>query len=354
MAENDNTRDDVAAAYDAAVAATETPAPAPEVQPDVVVATPTPVGESDEAKAARLRDEKGRFATKIGDKSPPPKVEEAPKAEAKPTAPSEPTPNPEASKPERQVPRSLPAPLREAWKKLDDVERDYLIKREGEVVRIHNESAQARQAAERLNNEIVTPYSQMFRSEGVEPIQGLKNLATAYATVMSGSPDQRVDVIARLIQAGKVDIALLDARLSGQGALPQQAYRQPDPSQFRDPRLDALLEQQSQRTRQQAAEAVSEVENEEFFDDLRDNMAKLLDAGLVTTAREAYDRAAMFHPGVARVMEQRRAAASIGSTQRAREAASSIKAQPATGVESTSDRGWQGAVEDAYNKAQGR
>jgi len=353
MAENDNNpRDDVAAAYDAAAAATETPAP--EVAP-TVVATPDPVGESAEAKEARIRDEKGRFATKIGDKPPPPKVEEAPKVEVKDKAPAEPTPTPEAPKAERQVPRSLPAPLREAWKKLDDVERDYLIKREGEVVRIHNESAAARQASERLNNEIVNPYSQMFRNEGVEPIQGLKNLATAYATVMSGSPDQRVDVIARLIQAGKVDIALLDARLSGQGMPPQQPqYQQPDPRQFRDPRLDALLEQQTQRTRQQAAEAIAEVEQEEFFDDLRDNMAKLLDAGLVTTAKEAYDRAALFHPGVARVMEQRRAAANQGGTQRAREAASSIKAQPATGVESTADRGWAGAVEDAYNKAQGR
>jgi hypothetical protein len=355
MAENDsNPRDDVAAAYDAAVAATE--APTPEV-PAEVVATPTdPVGESAEEKAARVRDEKGRFAPKIGDKAPP-KVEEAPKVEAKDKPPAEPTPTPETPKPERQVPRSLPAPLREAWKKLDDVERDYLIKREGEVVRITQESAQARQSHEKFK-ETISPYEQLFRAEGVEPLQGIGNLMRTTAALATGAPQTKAQIVASIIKTYGVDIATLDALLAGQGAPPQQAYQQPPPREFRDPRLDALLEQQTQRTRQQAAEAIAEVEQQEFFEDVRDEMADILEVasrrGIAMTAEQAYNRAIAINPETSRVIDQRRAAANQGSTQRAREAASSIKAQPATGVESTADRGVYGAVEDAWNKAQGR
>ena len=72
MAENEtSSKDDIAAAFDAA-----TPTPEPvEAPPDVVVAT-EPIGETSEAKEARLRDEKGRFAAKIGEsqKEPTPKV----------------------------------------------------------------------------------------------------------------------------------------------------------------------------------------------------------------------------------------------------------------------------------------
>jgi hypothetical protein len=354
MAENDsNPRDDVAAAYDAAVAATETPAP--EVAP-TVVATPDPVGESAEAKEARIRDEKGRFATKIGDKASPPKVEEAPKVEVKDKAPAEPTPTPEAPKPERQVPRSLPAPLREAWKKLDDVERDYLIKREGEVVRITQESSQARQSHEKFK-EAISPYEQLFRSEGVEPLQGISNLMRTTAALATGAPQTKASIVANIIKTYGVDIATLDALLSGATAPTPQAY---DPGMVARQAQEAvrreLAQYQQESARKTAAQqlAAFEATEPEFFDDLRDDMSRLLESGFAKDYNDAYSKAQLLNPTVARVIDQRRAAANQGSTQRAREAASSIKAQPATGVESTADRGVYGAVEDAWNKAQGR
>jgi hypothetical protein len=356
MAENDsNPRDDVAAAYDAAVAATEAPTPTPEVQE--VIATPSPVGETAEAKEARLRDEKGRFATKIGDKAPPPKVEEAPKVEVKDKAPAEPTPNPEIQKPKIAPPRSLRATTREGWDKIPREMQEDISRADKEIQKVMSESAQARQIHDKFK-ETISPYEHLFRSEGVEPLQGIGNLMRTTAALATGPQQTKAQIVAGIIKTYGVDIATLDALLAGQA--PQGGYQQPqyqptpDPRQFRDPRLDALLEQQSARVQQEAAESIAEVEQEEFFDDLRDNMAKLLEAGLVKTAREAYDRAALFHPDVSRVMDQRRAAANQGSTQRAQAAASSVKAQPATGIKADSDRGWYGAVEDAYEKAQGR
>jgi DNA-binding TFAR19-related protein (PDSD5 family) len=226
-----------------------------------------------------------------------------------------------------------------------------------EARKLASESAEARQTFDKYR-EIVSPYEHLFRAEGVEPLQGINNLMRTTAMLATGPQQTKAQIVAGIIKTYGVDIATLDALLAGQPASPQQyqqpAYQPPDPRQFRDPRLDALLQQQTHKVQQEAAEQLSEIENEDFYDDLRDNMAKLLEAGLVKTAREAYDRAALFHPEVAKVMEQRRAAASQGSTQRAQAAASSIKPQPAVGVAATSDRGWAGAVEDAWEKLNGR
>ena len=337
MAENEVAPDDVAADVAAAIEKLDK---APEPVAEVIASEP--IGEVKETAAeAKARDEKGRFAPKIGDKAPDLKkevkaTEQPPKAEARVEPPTPPT---EPIKPERMPPRSLPAPLREAWGKLGDVERDFLMKREGEVAKLMTDSAQARQIHERFQKEIYQPHEQVFRSENVDPITGTASLINTYATLRNpNTPHQiKAQTIANLIRMSGTPIEILDATLAGQPASAQPPQQMYDPS-YIDQRaqqaaLAAIESLKAKTYESQAQTAYDEFMSDppEFFEDVQADMEKLLRAGIATDYKDAYDTAVYRNPAVKRVMEQRRAAAtSSGAMQRSVAAASSVKATPAS------------------------
>lgn len=339
---DDNRREDIAAAFEAAEKAPE-PTPEP-IQQDLAIATPPePIGE-------KPRDDKGRFAPKIGEEPKPevkpkaeakpaevPKAEDKPPVEAKPAEPAKPV---EPERPKVRAPASWKPTAREGWDKVPPDIQQEVIRREREITHTLSETAEARQNYSKFK-ETIAPFEHMIRSEGVEPVQAVGNLLRTAASLATGPQQTKAQIVAGLIKTYGVDIATLDSLLSGQAPAQQpQGYQAPpNPAQFRDPRLDALLEQQTQRVQQQAAEALADVEQEEFFDDVRQDMADLLEVaskrGVALSARDAYTRAVALHPEVSRVLEQRKAAGvSNGAAQRAAAAASSVRAQPTATVAS--------------------
>lgn len=368
MAEND-LKSDIAAAFDKAE---EEPAPAPAPEPAPEVVADATIGEP--PADGRERDDKGRFKPKVGEpaaeKKEPPKQLEIPEpktvkvpsiATGKDMEVEVGTPPPPApEKPKYRPPASWKPTAREGWDKLPPDIQAEVIRREKDISTALNESAEARDTYKRFRD-TVSPYEAMIRSQGAEPIQVVGNLLRTAAQLATAPGPARAQVVADIIKTYGVDIPTLDALLSGQPA-PQgqpQQWQPPDPSQFRDPRLDALLAQQQAMLQQKAAAQIEEVEQEEFFEDVREDMADLLDVaskrGVALSARDAYNRAVLLHPEVSRVMEQRRAAATQGgATQRAMAASSSVRAQPASGVEAPKDLDLRGALEAAFDKAGNR
>jgi hypothetical protein len=204
----------------------------------------------------------------------------------------------------------------------------------------------------------IGPFEQVFRQQGVEPLQGLNNIVRAAVPLYTGSAQDRVGVIAGLIRDFKVDIGMLDSALSGQ-AIPQQAQPAYDPGMIARQAQEAvkreLQQYQQQAAQRTAAEQLSafEATEPEFFDDLRDDMSRLLESGFAKDYNDAYNKAQLLNPTVARVIEQRKAAASVNGAQRAQAAASSVKAQPAIGIAATQERDRRGDLEDAWNKIHG-
>lgn len=357
MAEND-LKDDIAAAFDKADEPAA-PAPEPVAEAPAEVVTATPIGESQDGK---VRDEKGRFVPKVGDapaekKAEPKQLELDSKApvEAKPAEPAKPV---EPEKPKVRPPASWKPTARESWEKAPPEIQQEVLRREKEISAALNESAEARATYQKFR-ETVSPYESMIRAQGVEPIQAVGNLLRTAAQLATAPVPARAQIVADIIKTYGVDIPTLDSILSGQPApqAPQQAWQPPDPAQFRDPRLDALLAQQQTMLQQKASSQIEEVEGEEFFEDVRDDMADILEVasrrGVALSARDAYNRAVMLHPEVSRVMEQRRAAATqSGATQRAMAASSSVRAQPASGVEAPKDLDLRSAIEAAFTKGQ--
>ena len=327
---NDDLRADISAAFDAApepTPATDTPAPAPErVESSPVGASSppepveTPVGKAPETAAeARARDEKGRFAKAQADAAAPPV--EAPVAS--PTPPVD-VPKPvEAPKPPVETikaPQSWRPNVREKFNALPPEVQQEVIRREREVEQTQRESAEARQGYQRFR-EVMAPFEHMVRAEGSDPYRTVGSLMQTAMALQSGAPRTKAQIVANLIQHYGVDLNSLAATLEGQPVPETQA--QP----YRDPRVDELLGQVQQakavKQQQMAAEAqrlIGEIQGEEFFGDVKDAMADILEIaakrGVAMTPREAYNRAVWADPHVAEVLQQRQAAAQSRDPER--------------------------------------
>ena len=356
--EDTGRRADLEAAFDK-VEQANTPAPEP-VQESLAIPD-APIGDNsvDEVAAQKARDEKGRFS-KIGEKAPEPtpKVVEKPVEQKVAPSPSAPPPTPEVALPKIAPPRSLKATTREGWQKLPREMQEDIAVWDRETLKTKSEAQQAMQMASTFK-ETIGPYEHLFRAEGVDPMTGINNLMRTTAALATGPQQTKAGIIANLIKTYGVDIQTLDSLLSGQGMPAQSAQPTYDPGLVARQAQEAVRrelqqyqQQSAQRTAQQQLEAFQATEPE-FFDDLRDDMSRLLESGFAKDYNDAYSKAQLLNPTVARVVEQRKAAASVSGVQRAQAAASSVRGQPAVGVAASPERDRRGDLEDAWNKIHG-
>jgi hypothetical protein len=307
------------------------------------------VVETAEQTAARARDEKGRFA-KAGEPAPP-----APTSEKAPVTPSEPVTAPktapvppggpvppaapQAGAEQAKAPQSWKPIAREKWASIPAEIQQEVLRREKDVNIAMQESSEARQNYQRLRD-VVAPYEPMLRAQNVDPYTAINSLFQSVATLTSGAPGAKAAVVANLITHYGVDVEQIDGHLRGAPVQGQPGQ----PPVYQDPRVDQLLQQveqakyqREQSAMEQARAGLTEVEGLEFFMDVKDDMADILDIyakkGVAISAKDAYNKAIWANPQVSEVLTQRREAQSAanpnGSTQRARAAASSVKAEPA-------------------------
>jgi hypothetical protein len=260
-----------------------------------------------------------------------------------------PTETPEVKPPENQETKPLEAPrswkpgAREQWGSLTPEVQQEVLRRESEVYRFAQNTAQARQIADNLS-QMGQQFAPALQAEGVDVLTATQNLMGMVSRLRFGTPMERATTIAGLIEAYGVDLPTLDqhlaAKLGGQPAMQQQ------PQQFQDPRVDQLLSSmqiaQQQREQQTVQAAVNEVvqfgQGKDFFQDVRQDMADILDMaarrGIDMPLEQAYDRACRMNPEIFRIISQREAAASAQngspSTERNKLAASSVRSTPAT------------------------
>lgn len=326
--------------------APETPAAATPVEDlaevpsfDAPETTPAP------AAATTPRDATGRFAKpgsqQAAVKTTPPSTPATPGQTAAPAAtPTAPEAKPAA--PAVKAPQSWKPEVREKFAALPPEVQQEVTRREREVATALQQAAEARKTAESFTR-AVEPYRALM-TDAPEKVVG--NLLKTAAVLRTGTPQMKAQLLAQVIQANGVPIDLLDAVLSGQA--PQQGQQPAQPA-F-DP--NALLQQAEERVMQrfqtqaqQAIQAKARAEAEafinsgeaEFIDDVRPIMANLLAAagqsGIPLTLKDAYNQACMLSPDVSRVLKQREQAQQANvtqaSTQRARNAAASVRTSPA-------------------------
>jgi len=332
---------------------------------------PAPAAPLDADGNAPSRDDRGRFAPKAG---AAPAEPAAPVLDAqRPAAPAQPgTPMPPAPTPELRPPVSWKPQAREKWATVDAEIKAEVVRREAEHQHTLQQSAQARQFQDAFER-VVRPYEVFIRAENSTPLDAVDNLMRMAAVMRTGSPSDKVNVVANIIRQWSIDLPMLDgvmaAHVSGQPA-PQFAQQQA----FRDPRLDQLLAAQHQQLQQAQRDTEAGLTHDiatfeanpknEFFHDVRPVMADLIHVaamrGQAMTLDDAYAKACQLDDNVSKILAQRASARQAGTNTnaalRARRAAASVRGDTtlSDGATVPRDESVRASLEAAFEESERR
>lgn len=344
-------------ALEAAVPAEDTPdesISAPEPAPEPAADSPPPAeaaqGELN-LEGSKSRDEKGRFR-KTESK---PAVETAPK-EQPAAAPSAegivpgPKAEPRASSQDR-APASWRPDVREHWAQLPESVRSEVARREREMQATLQETAEARRFTEQLQR-VVAPYEMFIRAENSNPLQAIDNLMATAARLRTAPAPDLANMVAGIVKQfgvgrfGQTFIEQLDQALAGEvprvdpqvNQLQQVVQQQLQPVQQFMSQVQQAQFAQNQAVQQQAVSEVQQfLTQAEFGEDVREDMADLLEVaqrrGRDLSLQDAYRQACLANPRVRSVLEARSKAKGAqqltGAAQRAKAAAVSVSGGPA-------------------------
>jgi hypothetical protein len=266
----------------------------------------------------RQRDEQGRFA---------PKNTEAPTSDASPAT----TPEPQDAEPaivRPPRPTSWKKEYEEHWNSIDPKLAEYINQREREYA---TGVSTYRQAAEQARNlqQAMEPFMPELQRHNIDPSQWIRNLGAAHQMLAQGSPQQKLQLFARLATDYGVDVRGL---IDGNGQPMQPAYQSPSQPQITPQQIDQLVEQKIAAVRMmQDIEAFkADTTNHPHFETVRETMAGLLQSRLAQNLEDAYE-AALCHPRhkelLQSLQESQRAAAEAEQQRKAAEAAKSARAK---------------------------
>lgn len=312
------------------------------------------------------RDDQGRFKPKDAAKP-----EGTPAPDAKPAEAAQPEGQDQAAAEPLAAPSGWKAGPREQWAKIPRAAQEEIHRREKETAQTLRQSAQARQLANEFQ-QTVNPFMHFIQAQNSTPIRAVQNLMQTAAGLTVGSQQQKAMIVREIIQNYGIDINTLDQVLAGQ-PVQQQQGAQPVGNQGPPPWAQPIFQfmQGVQQTRQQRdqqmiqeaeAETQSFAAKNEFFEDVREEMADLMEMsakrGVNMTLQQAYDKATQLNPEISPIISQRKAAArSQQSTiQKNRNAASSISGAPRGGPTGAKggDDSRRSALSEAWDEQTGR
>lgn len=350
--------------------AAEPVAPTPETAPA------TPEAPSD----GPARDASGRFAKseeKLAAASkgtPAPRATDAgaqagadvgapggpPATSAAPTAP--PAPVSDGLK----APQSWTPAEREAFGKAPPEVQRAALRREAEITRALNETAEPRKL-----REAVAPYEHLFRQAGLATPQAVGNVLRTYAQLQTAPPQIRAQIFGQLIRdhlgTDEGAINLLAAALEGKPVQPGVVPQTLGPEQIQSIVQQQLQAERQQTIRQQAQSVLQQFEatQPEHLDAVREDMGELLgtwerrNPGAPVTVdvfQQAYKKACLLNDEVSAIENQKReahlATTANAATQKARASAVSVKSSPAGPAAPTAPGDdWRSHLEASWDRS---
>jgi hypothetical protein len=228
-------------------------------------------------------------------------------------------------------PQAWGAKVREKWGTLPPEVQEEIAKRERDVANKIREDGEYRRFRESL-----TPYQSVI---GEDPQKGILGLLQKESAFRNATPQQKAQMLGDMVLQGQIPVEALDQYLAGKlgGQAPQAQAATIDPEAIvrqAEERVAAKIQQVM--TQRQAAKAKADIaafgETHEFFADVQDTMAGLIEAGIAKDLSSAYDKAILLNPDVREVVEQRKAAEAAregnASTAQAKAAAMSVRSSP--------------------------
>lgn len=248
-----------------------------------------------------------------------------------------------------KAPNSWKPAIREHWGKIPAEARAEINRREKEIQVTLSQTANIRKFAGDFAT-VVNPFSHLIRSQGSTPLQAVHNLMTTAAGLTTGTEEQKASIVAEIVQNFGIDCEILDQILSAvaqknggkvprrNGAAPREhipAWAQPLIAQ--NQKLAVAQEAHEQRMREEAEEEISAVETEPFFEDVKDDIADIMEIsanrGRKMTVKQAYEKAVQLRPDLSKLVAQHKLASQANGRNRqnmtrARRAASTITGSP--------------------------
>ena len=244
-----------------------------------------------------------------------------------------------------RAPASWRPDIREHWGSLPEPVRAEIQRRETEVARTLQDTAEARKTAEAVMKTI-EPYQAFIKAENSNPLQAIDNLMGTAARLRTGTAPELAQLVAGIVNQfgtgrfGNGFIEMLDSALAGQ--TPRQDPQQVAIEQVLNQRLapmqnmltqfqQAQLQQQQQATQAAQTEVSTFLERAEFGEDVREDMADIIEAhqrrGQNITLQDAYKKACLMNDNVRSVISQRAKARGAQQTTSAAQKARSAAVQ---------------------------
>lgn len=260
---------------------------------------------------------------------------------------------------------------RESWSKIPRNLQEKVMAREKEVNMLMQNTAEARKTHEEFGK-LTQQYGAVLSGiAGNNPVEVAGNLFNTVANLRMGSPIQKAQIIADMINDFGVDINTLDSAIVGQAPPPEQQENQRI-EQMVAQRLapfEQMMGQQNayaeqQKAQQQEAannEVATFAQNAEFFNDVRQDMADLVDMadkrGYPMSMQEAYDKACALKPEIQSVLAERQQRQSLMASNNSiaskRNAASSVNGQQIGGGGGSGGMSMRDTIASAWD-SQGR
>jgi len=270
---------------------------------------------------------------------------------------------------EGKAPASWHPETREHWAALPESVRTEVARREREVQSTLKETAEARKYAEQIERTIA-PYQMFIKAENSNPLQAIDSLMSTAARLRTGSAQDIAQLVSGLVKQfgvgrfGQSFIEQLDSALVGeiprvdaqQQQLQQAMQQQLAPiQQFMSQHQNAQAQAQSNVARQAEGEVLDFIEKAEFAEDVREDMADLMEMaqrrGRDLSLGDAYRQACAGNEHVRSVLVARQktqgAQKSQGAAQKARSAAVSVSGAPAMGTPQGGSLDVRSAIEAA-------
>ena len=213
-------------------------------------------------------------------------------------------------------PVGLSPEAREEWANVPPAVKDHIARNEQRMEGMAQKYGHNAKRAEAMDRSLA-PYAQLFAMNG-GPGETLPALLQTASQLQMGSGPQKAQAVANIIKQFGIDIKTLDNMLVGESP-PQE------------------VQQHSQN---------------EFYNDVRSDMADLLDMaanrGRKMSMQEAYNTACAAHPQISKVMQSRQSSKSV---QQKRQAASSIYGTSGGSMAASAPNSVAAALNDAWDSA---
>lgn len=255
--------------------------------------------------------------------------------------------------------------VREKWDALPPEVKDEVMRREEEHLALATESKAARQQWQAVQQRFA-PFEPHLRQLGIHPIDAAERLLQVDQHMRYAPTPQRAAALVQL--AASYGLTPEDVGRAWASPPPGQNGHGGGPQDFRDPRVDWLIQKQEADARQAQQERAAEINKQlaafrdthEFYEDVRETMGALIESGAAQTLEEAYDAAIYLprHKDIRAAVEQRAAAAKAKAkapeVARAKAAAGSLRTSPVGGEPKGRDLSQRDEIASIYAELSSR